>query len=90
MYVYIYVYICIYVYIYICSPSALRVEAESAELARVALVGQLSRLRLRLLHRAREGGGGPFAALNEQTVQLVCDFLGAQRPRPPSGAGGAQ
>eukprot|EP00928_Gymnodinium_smaydae_P041486 TRINITY_DN28074_c0_g1_i1.p1 TRINITY_DN28074_c0_g1~~TRINITY_DN28074_c0_g1_i1.p1 ORF type:complete len:425 (+),score=62.40 TRINITY_DN28074_c0_g1_i1:141-1277(+) len=54
---------------------SVRVTPESADRTRLALLARLNSLRLRIIHRARQAGCGPFAALSEQATAAICDFV---------------
>lgn len=54
---------------------AIKVTAASADAALGELTWRLNRHRLRILLRARATGTGPLAALEEDVVRLVCEFL---------------
>lgn len=58
-----------------------QVTLASAKAAVASLTWTMSRLRLRILQRAHEKGIGPLAALEDDVLRLVCDFI---CPTPPS------
>jgi len=53
----------------------IQVTAKSAAAVVQSLAWRLSRLRLRILHRAHDRGVGPLAALEDDVLRLVCDFV---------------